>query len=66
MLKNPFFKNKGPISLKFIYSICNVKKNLKDEKIKISDVKNLNECSNNDITFFHSAKYKGDAIKTKA
>ena len=66
MFKNPFFDNKGPISLKIILAECNLIYSTKDNKIKISDVKNLDESTNVDITFFHSIKYKDLACKTKA
>ena len=66
MFKNPFFKNKGPISLKKIFSECKKKINPKNTKIYIKDVKNLNDCTSNDLTFFHSIKYKNQAALTKA
>ena len=66
MFKNPFFKNKGPIKLKLIFSACD----LNEEKNKINDliydVKNLTDSSIKDITFFNSIRYKDDANKTKA
>ena len=58
MFKNPFFKNKGPVSLKLILDTCNLSSNLNDKNIKVEDVKNLNLSSNKDISFFHSVKYK--------
>ena len=66
MLKNSFFKNKGPISLNLIFSTCELVSNKKNNNIFISDVKNLNESSNKDLTFFHSNKYKNQAERTKA
>ena len=66
MSKNPFFKNKGPIKLKSIYIKCNLSTPSKGDKIIIFDIKNLNESSNKDITFFNSIKYKEQANSTKA
>ena len=66
MYKNPFFYNKGSISLKSILSKCNLSYSDKHNKIKVSDVKNLEESTNKDITFFHSIKYINQAKKTKA
>jgi len=72
MTKNPFFKNQGPIKLPNL--IYNSKTGLNPESgfgslsedVLISDVKNLNDATKNDITFFHSAKYKELAQSTKA
>ena len=72
MLKNPFFINKGPIKLPNL--IYNSKTGLTPESgfgslpedVLISDIKNLNDATKNDITFFHSAKYKELAQSTKA
>ena len=66
MSKNPFFKNKGPISLKSILIKCNLPSSTKDNKIIIFDIKNLNESSNKDLTFFNSISYKDQANLTKA
>ena len=72
MVKNPFFENKGPIKLPNL--IYNSKTGLNPnsrigslpEDVLISDIKNLNDATKNDITFFHSAKYKELAQSTKA
>ena len=72
MSKNPFFKNKGPFKLPNL--IYNKKTGLNPENgfgslpedVLISDIKNLNDATKNDITFFHSAKYKDLAQSTKA
>jgi len=69
---NPFFKNQGPIKLANL--IYNSKTGLTTESgfgslpedVLISDVKNLNDATKNDITFFHSSKYKELAQSTKA
>ena len=67
---NPFFKNAGPFKLSDLlkeYTDCSFlsDKILKDN-ILISDIKNLNEATSEDLTFFHSIKYKNLAIKTEA
>ena len=66
MFKNPFFENKGPVSLKLIFDICNLTSNINDKKIKVYDINNLDLSTNKDITFFHSVKYKDQAEQTKA
>ena len=67
---NPFFKNNGPFKL---FSLVNDNVNHsplsismpKDDNL-IYDIKNLNEATTEDITFFHSNKYKDLASKTQA
>ena len=66
MIINPFFKNKGPILISEIIKKFNFKLSYKSKNEKIYDVKNLNESSNKDITFFHSSRYKDHANSTKA
>ena len=57
MLKNPFFLNKGPFTLKKIFNECQIIFITVDEKIIIRDVKDLKNSTNDDLTFFHSIKY---------
>ena len=63
---NPFFKNNGPFKISDILQLIN----LDDVKIiddqKIIDIKNLFTSKKNEITFFHSKKYKDIAKNTKA
>ena len=66
MLKNPFFLNKGPFTLKKIFNESQIIFKAIDKKIVIEDVKDLKNSTNNDLTFFHSIKYKNLAINTKA
>ena len=50
---NPFFKNTGPYDLNYLLKAIR----LNDNDIpndKINDIKDLNSCQNNEITFFHS------------
>ena len=66
MIKNPFFKNRGPITLKIIFNSCDLETTKKESKTKVFDVKSLDQCTNRDISFFHSIKYKEQASYTKA
>ncbi len=68
MLKNPFFENKGPFKLSKINEKLLISINLDTsvKNFKVFDVKNLAEASEQDITFFHSNKYKNLAKNTKA
>ena len=63
---NPFFKNNGPFKISDILQLINID----DLKIaadqKIFDIKDLFTSEINDITFFHSKKYKYIANNTKA
>ena len=63
---NPFFKNNGPFKISEILQTINLShlENINDQKI--SDIKDLFTSQINDITFFHSKKYKDFANKTKA
>ena len=62
---NPFFKNYGPFNIIEIIKILklNLQISHKEEVKNISDLLNANK---NEITFFHSKKYKDLANKTKA
>ena len=64
-MTNPFFKNYGPLKLKDIYKVLNIN-NDNNNKTKIFDITDLNSASIKDITFFHSNKYKSQALVTKA
>ncbi len=63
---NPFFKNHGPIKISEIIKLLNININNKYEDKEIQDIKDLSSANNNDITFFHSKKYKDVAKNTKA
>ncbi len=65
-MTNPFFKNYGPIKLKDIYKVLDIKNDNKNDKTKIFNITDLNSASIKDITFFHSNKYKTQASVTKA
>ena len=62
---NPFFKNHGPFEIFEILKSLNI--NLKNiQKKNVNDIKDLSSSSKEDLTFFHSKKYKFLANKTKA
>ena len=63
---NPFFKNCGPLKISQIIKSLNLKVNNSFNDKKILDIKDLFSSTINDITFFHSKKYKEIAKKTKA
>ena len=69
-MNNPFFKNHGPFDISDLIEPSIIRSlslnNLPNVDKQLYDVKNLNEASTNDISFFHSVKYKDQAIKTKA
>ena len=65
-MDNPFFKNNGPFKFSEILkdlSIVNIQ-NYQDQKI--IDIKDLQNSKSNEITFFHSKKYRTIANNTKA
>jgi len=65
-MDNPFFTNKGPVKISEILDILNLKSlNLNIEQL-VKNVKDLQNAETNDISFFHSKKYKNLACNTKA
>jgi len=65
-MSNNFFENKGPILISEILKSLNLKlTHLKNDQ-KVNDIKDLFTSNNNDISFFHSKKYKDAANLTKA
>ena len=63
-MSNPFFKNNGPI--KFSKIIKSLELNIKvDTDREIHDIKDLIASTDDDITFFHSNKYRDVAKKQK-
>mgnify|MGYP001234429065 CR=1 FL=1 len=65
-MSNPFFKNHGPLKISEIIKSLNSSINTLNKHIEIKDIKDLSTSTKNDITFFHSKKYKEVANKTKA
>ena len=63
---NPFFKNKGPFEINKLLKKANIKTTHSFKTAKIADIKDLNNSTKSDITFFHSKKYSEIASKTKA
>ena len=62
---NPFFKNHGPFSIFEIIKLLKINL-LTNHKEEVKDINDLVSANVNDITFFHSKKYKNLANKTKA
>ena len=63
---NPFFENNGPFKFREILKDLNLKFDKKNEDLNINDIKDLQNSQLNEITFFHSKKYKSIANNTKA
>jgi UDP-3-O-[3-hydroxymyristoyl] glucosamine N-acyltransferase len=63
---NPFFKNNGPFYISDILQLINLDDLKIDNDQKIIDIKDLFASEKNEITFFHSKKYKDIAKNTKA
>ena len=63
---NPFFKNNGPFKISDILKIIkfDLDKSFNDQIV--TDIKDLLTSEKNDVTFFHSKKYKDIAKNTKA
>ena len=56
--KNIFFKRKKNIYLRDILNTINAENKLVSKNILINNIQNLDEAKKNDISFFHSSKYK--------
>src|SRR5210317_1257403 len=65
-MDNPFFKNNGPYKLRNILKDLNVENLDNHLDHNIIDIKDLTNSKKNEITFFHSKKYKTIANNTKA
>ena len=65
-MTNPFFENKGPKKIEEILNHIKYQNKFEYSGINITDIKDLFNASNQDITFFHSKKYELAASKTKA
>ena len=63
---NPFFKNSGPFKLLDILNDLNIDSNNIEKNQNITDIKDLQNSKSDEITFFHSKKYKVVANNTKA
>ena len=65
-MPHPFFKNHGPFKISEIVKTLNINIDKSYNEKKICDIKDLVSSSKDDITFFHSKKYKDEAKQTKA
>ena len=65
-MSNPFFNNHGPFKIADILQSLNLKSDEMYLSEIVNDIKNLLASNINDVTFFHSKKYKDLAITTKA
>ena len=65
-MQNPFFINNGPFKVSDILNLLNLNNVDIDIDRKITDIKDLFTSNTNEITFFHSKKYKDIAKNTKA
>ena len=64
-MNHPFFKNTGPHNINYLLKFININDiSLSDQNV--DDVKDLFSSRSNDLTFFHSKKYKDIAKSTKA
>jgi len=65
-MDNPFFINNGPFKFIDILKELKLENNQTDLDLNIIDIKDLTNSKKNEITFFHSKKYKTIANNTKA
>ena len=63
---NPFFKNYGPYKFSEILNELNLKNDEINKDLNVTDIKDLQNSKSDEITFFHSKKYKIAANNTKA
>ena len=65
-MDNPFFKNNGPFKFSDILKYLSLENDQNNQDKNIIDIKDLQNSQSNEITFFHSKKYKSAANITKA
>ena len=65
-MQHPFFKNNGPFKIYDLFRVLNLNNVDLDIDFNITDIKDLFTSNTNEITFFHSKKYKDLANNTKA
>ena len=63
---NPFFKNNGPFKYADILKVLDINIDNVDSDLDILDIKDLLTSNHNEITFYHSIKYKDIAKNTQA
>jgi len=65
-MQNNFFKNNGPFKVVDILDLLNLSDSKFSSNELVNDIKDLLTSNQNDITFFHSKKYKDFVKNTKA
>jgi UDP-3-O-[3-hydroxymyristoyl] glucosamine N-acyltransferase len=65
-MDNPFFKNNGPFKFSDILKELKLVNDQNIQNQNVIDIKDLLNSKLNEITFFHSKKYKTAANNTKA
>ncbi|MDC0125477.1 UDP-3-O-(3-hydroxymyristoyl)glucosamine N-acyltransferase [Candidatus Pelagibacter sp.] len=65
-MDNPFFRNNGPFKFSDILKDLSHEVDQNNLDQNIIDIKDLQNSKSNEITFFHSKKYKNAANNTKA
>jgi UDP-3-O-[3-hydroxymyristoyl] glucosamine N-acyltransferase len=65
-MDNPFFKNNGPLMYRDILKYLSLENDENNQNLNIVDIKDLQNSKSNEITFFHSKKYKKLANNTNA
>ena len=65
-MDNPFFKNNGPFKISDILKELKLVNDQNIQNQNVIDIKDLLKSKLNEITFFHSKKYKTAANNTKA
>ena len=63
---NLFYKKNNNVKLRDILNLLNIKSNFENIDLNIVDVKDIASAKNNEITFFHSFKYKDILLKSEA
>ena len=65
-MPNIFLKNHGPFKLSYLVKDLEIEDFKLENDFEIDDIKDLTSAGNNDITFYHSKRYKDVAEKTRA
>ena len=65
MIDKDFYKNHGPLKLRYLAEQIDAEFE-GDDEFEIKDIATLKLANSNEISFFHSAKYKEDFEKTNA
>ena len=63
---NAFFKNNGPFKISELLKTLNIKDDGIDLNLEINNINDLLNSKENEITFFHSKKYRNLAKKNKS